>query len=1042
LIKDKEMSRKNMTNQNVKRKLTAILSADVEGYSRLMDDDEVGTIRTLNTYKGAMTDLIRHYRGRVVDAPGDNLLAEFASVVDAVNCAVEIQRELAERNQELPSERRMQFRMGVNLGDVVEEEDRIYGDGVNIAARLESLAESGGICISGTVYDHIKNKVELEYEHMGEQTVKNISEPIVVYRVLSSPGAAAHRVINAKKVMGKKMRNAAFAISAVLVLGVAVFVIWSLYLQPAPSIEPASVEKMALPLPDKPSIAVLPFENLSGDPDQEYFSDGMTEQIITGLSVVPNLFVIARQSTFAYKGKPVKIQQIAEELGVRYVLEGSIQKSGDRIRLTAQLIDAIKGHHLWAARYDRNLKDIFELQDEVTMKIITELQVQLTEGEQARLRAKRTNNLQAYLKLMQGVKPLFTFTKEGNALARRIFKEVIALDPEFPQAYNLLGTTHRLDVLYGSSKSPPESLKKAEELIRKAIALDESYPEAHSQLGQLYLMKRQFEKAIAECRLAVDLSPNNARAHIFMGIVLMYAGNHEEAVRHSEKALRLNPNPAGYYFWILAATYIHAQRYEEAIAASKKALDRSPDDLFVHLTAAAAYSMAGLENEAAAEVEEVLRIKPKYSAQDMMNLPYKIDADKRFFISALRKAGLPENPPLELPDKPSIAVLPFDNLSDDPEQEYFSDGLAEEIITALSKVPKIFVIARNSSFTFKGKAVKVQTIGRELGVKYVLEGSVRKAGDRVRITAQLIDAINGHHLWAKRYDREFNDIFALQDEITDKILTSLQVKLTEGEQAGVWRKRTENINAYEKFIKGLEHFRLWTKDGNLLARRLWEEAIEIDPQYTAIYVSLAYTYSRASLWGWSKNPKASFQRAEELAKKALALDDSNPDTYALLGNLSLWKGQYDQAVSFGEKAVNLNPNGSDVAGLYALNLSAAGRQKEAIAWFKKSARLNPITPAWVLQYLGRAYILAGKYEDAMAVLKEILARNPEFLGGHIYLAAAYSLAGRDDDARTSTEEVLRIDPKFSLEGYSKLLGFKDEADKRLLMNAMRKAGLK
>jgi adenylate cyclase len=260
---------------------------------------------------------------------------------------------------------------------------------------------------------------------------------------------------------------------------------------------------------------------------------------------------------------------------------------------------------------------------------------------------------------------------------------------------------------------------------------------------------------------------------------------------------------------------------------------------------------------------------------------------------------LPESSPLELPDKPSIAVLPFENLSDDHEQEYFTDGLAEEIITAISKVPKIFVIARNSSFTYKGKAVNVQQIGRELGVKYVLEGSVRKAGDRVRITAQLVDAINGHHLWAERYDREFKEIFALQDEITYKIFTSLQIKLTEGEQVRVWSKGTKNIKAYEKFMKGLEYFRDWTKDGNLLARKLWKEALEIDSQYTAIYVSLAYTYSRASQWGWSKNPKESFQMAEELAEKALALDDSSSDTYALLGNLNLWKGQYDQAIRFG-----------------------------------------------------------------------------------------------------------------------------------------------
>jgi adenylate cyclase len=630
-----------MNSQDVKRKLAAILSADVEGYSRLMGEDEVGTIRTLSAYRQVISKHIKHYHGNVVDDPGDNLLAEFASVVNAVGCSVEIQRDLAERNQELPKDKRMRFRIGVNLGDIVEEEGRIYGDGVNIAARLESLAESGGICISRTVYDHIKNKLDLEYEYLGEQKVKNIAEPLQAYRVLSYPGAAAHRVVKAKQAVETRWRKISFSIAAVLILAVAAGIIWNLYLRPSgPQIEVASVEKMAFPLPDKPSIAVLPFANMGGDPDLEYFSDGMTEQIITGLSTIPNLFVIARQSTFAYKGKPVKIQQIAEELGVRYVLEGSIQRSGDRIRLTAQLIDAIKGYHLWAERYDRDLKDIFALQDEITMKVITELQVKLTEGEQARLRAKKTDNLQAYLRLMQGVKPFFTMTKEGNALARQIFEEVITLDPEFPQAYNLLGVTHILDVLYGSSKSPQKSLERAMELVEKAIALDDTYPEAHSQLGQLYIMQRQHDKGIAESQRAVALSPNGARAHILMGSALRFSGRHEEAVRYSEKALRLNPIPPGLYFWYLAAAYIHVGRYEEAIVMCKRALDRAPDDLFARLTAAAAYSQAGRGDEAIAEVTEILRINPSYSLKDMMRLPYKNEADKNLLVNALRKAGL------------------------------------------------------------------------------------------------------------------------------------------------------------------------------------------------------------------------------------------------------------------------------------------------------------------------------------------------------------------------------------------------------------------
>ncbi|MCK5487907.1 MAG: adenylate/guanylate cyclase domain-containing protein, partial [Desulfobacterales bacterium] len=391
-----------MAQNGFKRRLTAILSADVEGYSRLMRDDEEATIQRLTTYRTAMTAMIQQYRGRVVDAPGDNLLAEFTSVVDAVNCAVEIQRELAERNAELSEEHRMKFRIGVNLGDVFEEGERIYGDGVNIAARMESLAEGGGICISGTVYDAIESKIGLEYESLGEQEVKNIDKPVRVYRVLSFPGAAAHRVIKAKKAVGKIWRNIALAIAVILVVAGAV-VIWNNYMsQSRPPVEAASVERMAFPLPDKPSIAVLPFVNMSEDAKQEYFSDGITEDLITDLSKISGLFVIARNSSFVYKGRSVKVREVAEELGVRYVLEGSVRRAGDQVRINAQLIDATTGGHLWAERYDGSLADVFALQDRVTRQIVSALAVNLTARERTLHARSETRVPEAYDAFLRG----------------------------------------------------------------------------------------------------------------------------------------------------------------------------------------------------------------------------------------------------------------------------------------------------------------------------------------------------------------------------------------------------------------------------------------------------------------------------------------------------------------------------------------------------------------------------------------------------------------------------------------------------------------
>jgi len=659
-----------MTPETYNRKLTAILSADVAGYTRLMRDDEEATVTTLTAYRTAMTHLIQQYRGRVVDSPGDNVLAEFSSVVDAVNCAVEIQRELAERNEAVPENRRMQFRIGINLGDVLEEGERIYGDGVNIAARMEGLAEAGEICISGTVYDAIENKIGLDYEYLGEHEVKNIDKPIRAYKVLSFPGAAAHRVVKAKKTVGRAWRNGVIAIVAVLVVGGAIAV-WHFSFRPPP-IEPASVEKMAYPLPEKPSIAVLPFTNMSGDPKQEYFSDGITEEIITGLSKVPRLFVIARNSTFTYKGKPVKVQQVAEDLGVRYVLEGSVRKSKERVRITAQLIDATTGKHLWAEKYDRDLKDIFALQDEIMMKVVAALQVKLTEGEQALIIAGGTSNFEAYTKFLQGLEYAKRFNREGNLLARKMAQETIALDPNYPIGYRLLATTHWLDVRLGISTSPKESLAKAAQLYQKVIAMDPSDAVAHGFLGMVYTLMRQHEKGIAEVEKAVALNPNAADARCFFGIILHNNGRHNEAIQAIRKAIRLNPFPPNWYFMNLGRAYCHAGEYEEAIAALKKSLRVSPDNLPAHTHLAAAYSLSGREQKARSEAAEILRINPQFSLHYFAKTtPYKNRDDKELIINALRKAGLPEHPPLTIPDKPSIAVLPFVNMSDDPKQEYF-----------------------------------------------------------------------------------------------------------------------------------------------------------------------------------------------------------------------------------------------------------------------------------------------------------------------------------------------------------------------------------
>ena len=628
-----------MTAQGVKRKLSAILSADVEGYSRLMSQDEEATVKTLKEHRETISGLILDHRGRVVDAPGDNILAEFGSVVDAVKCAVEIQKALKPKNAELPEDRRMHFRIGVNLGDVIEEEDRIYGDGVNIAARLEGLAEGGGICISGTAFDQVKNKLSVGYQYVGKQTVKNIPDPVRAYKLLMEPEAAG-KVIGEEEPKPTRWGWKTVAGGVLVLVGLAGGLVWTFYFRP-PSIEPASVGRMAYPLPDKPSIAVLPFVNMSDDPKQEFFSDGMTEEIITALAKVPHLFVIARNSTFTYKGKPVNVQKVSEELGVRYVMEGSVRKAEDRVRITAQLIDALTGHHLWAERYDRGLKEIFAVQDEITMKIMTALQVKLTKGEEARMWAKGTNRLDAYLKVLEATENVLRVNKESNALARQLAKEAIHLDPQYASAYTILGATHMFDVWLGTSSSPKQSIAQAIELAQKAITIDESHGKARGLLGFLYTMTGQHEKGIVETEKAVTLDPNSDTAHNYLGLALRFGGRPNEAIPVIKKAIRLNPFAPSAYLFNLGLSYLISGQYEEAIAECKKATTREPNNLIAQVALTAAYGLSGRDEEARATASEVYRIDPKFSLEYYSKtLVYKNQADRDLIIGALRKAGL------------------------------------------------------------------------------------------------------------------------------------------------------------------------------------------------------------------------------------------------------------------------------------------------------------------------------------------------------------------------------------------------------------------
>ena len=626
-----------MKGTDLKRKLFAIFSADVAGYSRLMEADEEATVRTLTHHRDILAASIRKHGGSVVDSPGDNLLAQFVSVVNAVTCAVEVQKELATCNAALAESRRMQFRIGINIGDVIQEQDRIYGDGVNIAARLEGLAEPGGICISRAVFDHIEGKLPYACASMGDKTVKNIAKPVGVYRVLTAVEAGTSTAEAPQKKGAARQRPALWGMMVLAAITVAV-VWWQLQ---SSDTKPGSVPglKMAAVTNGKPFIAVLPFDNMSDDPEQEYFSDGMTEEIITRLSTNPGIFVIARNSTFLYKGKGTPIQQIGRELNARYVVEGSVRKAGNRIRVTAQLIDATTESHIWANTYESEFKDIFNLQDEIAQQVVAALNIKSREAEQARAWRVPTENLTAYDTLLRGVSHFLRLSVKENAKAKSNFKKAVALDPEYATAYVLLGYTHLMDYAFGTNRDF-QRLEQAAGLARKALSLDEASFLAHALLADVCRTRGQYEQAVLHAQQSLALNPNDPTAYRGLGNALNSLGRYGEAVDAVQKAMRLDPHHTVYYSTDLAAAYRNLGSYNQAIATLKGALSRTPDWVPAYFELAMSYLMAWsvAQNrdptllDQASEMTERLLTFDEYSLYGHFALPlvhlYKKQPDK------------------------------------------------------------------------------------------------------------------------------------------------------------------------------------------------------------------------------------------------------------------------------------------------------------------------------------------------------------------------------------------------------------------------------
>jgi len=614
-----------MARLGVERRLVAVLSADVVGYSRMMGEDEAGTLARLNACRAELIDpTIAEFKGRIVKLMGDGALVEFASVVDAVECAIAIQQGAAQRNAETPEDRCITLRIGVNLGDIIVEGDDIYGDGVNVAARIQEVAYPGGVALSGVVRDQIEGKVDAGFEDAGECELKNIAKPVRVYRwnpgtqtVEEATGTAPGPVVPAG---------------------------------PLPS-EPDQGEDaidIDLSLPDYPSIAVLPFANMSTDPEQEFFSDGISEDIITALSKISSLLVVARNSTFTYKGAAVDVKQVSREQGVRYVLEGSVRKAGNRVRVTAQLIDGTTGHHIWAERYDRDLEDIFAVQDEITREVVVALDVRLREGEQARVWSGGTKNVEAWECVRLGQDALNRVTAKDRIEARRLFDRALELDPNYPMAWFSLGRSYFHEAEHGTghdTKADHDALlESAVAYATKAFELDPSCADAYASAGIIRLSMGEHDEAVAMSEKAIALAPNHAQNLAIAAAVLNKSGQPERSFELIKRAMRLCPIYPGWYLYVLANACRLLHRNESAVGVLQEAIRRNPENhpaLYIGL--ASTLGELGQNEDAKRTAAVILRLEPDFSIQKYASrLAYRDPSELTRFEDGLRKAGLPE----------------------------------------------------------------------------------------------------------------------------------------------------------------------------------------------------------------------------------------------------------------------------------------------------------------------------------------------------------------------------------------------------------------
>jgi adenylate cyclase len=980
-------------NMSERRKLAAILAADVVGYSRLAGADEERTLARLRALWGDLLDpAVAAHHGRVVKRTGDGALVEFRSVVDAVRCAIEIQNGMAERNAGVQKDRKIEFRIGIHLGDVVEEADGdLMGDGVNIAARLEGIAQPGAICLSEDAYRQVRSRVEFEAVDLGEQRLKNIAHPVRAY-ALHVGLRAPPRSVPAPPTKKPRSRTTpiAAALAALIVVAAAAW-----YYLGAPS--PLSQGVVVSNPPAHLSIVVLPFVNLSGDPKQDYFADGITDNLTIELSRVRNAFVIAHNTAYTFKGKTIDAHQIGQLLGVRYVLEGSVQRDGSRVRVGVQLVDAATNTELWADRFEEEISDLFKLQDRIVARLANSLGNELVKAEA--VKGAHSKNPDAIDLDMRGAEMLQQSpTKDGNAAARNWFEQALVLDPDDADALSGNAMTYVFDYAFGWGKSDTDYDGLILGRADRALALAPNNVKAYAAKSFYLYVSHRPEESLRAADAGLAINPNYAPLYAARRGAELSLGRYAEAKADMEQAMRLSPRDpdTGTWHMYMGDAELGPGNFDAAIAEYQKAIEAGYRTFIPYADMAAAQALAGRMDEAKAALAEARRLNPALTIKwEMAHAP-----DIPNLFAGLRKAGLPEDD-APAPKQLSIVVLPFQNLGGDQRQDYLADVLTDALTTYISRIPGSFVIARNTAFTYKGKPTDAKQIGKELGVRYALEGSVQPTDALIRTNAQLIDIDTGAHLWAEQFDNDKGDLLQTEDEIVTRLARTLQIQLADIEADKLKRASPANPDAQELALRC--QVATWSRASGKEAEagyQLCEQALKIDPDNVVALTTLSSRYYVRAITMQSADRQADVTRADELGARALVLDPNNPDVHSAKAGVLIAQGQFERAQIEAERALELNPSQMNAYNSLCLVGFYLGQPEKMLTCDDKALRLSPRDPVryvWIGQK-GTANAMLGRDGEAVQLFRNSLAINPNYVGMEPILAGTLALSGQEFEA--------------------------------------------